>query len=374
MMSKLSGVFTALALTLVAGAHGAAKELPVVIAPTDKNIVYVGRWDIREPEKPRCGWTATGITVRFSGSSIEVMLQDEANGNPNPVKGLEGNYFSATIDYKKPVTLELQKGKTVYRVADGLGPGVHTLRIVKRTEGGVGVVKFLGLRLEEGMSVSRPLKGLGRRIEFIGDSITAGYGNEGKDQNEKWCPATEDGSRTYATLTAEALSADCSVIAVSGWGITRGYGGETTSVLSRVWDKTCINDDSDYKWSFKKWVPQLVVINLGTNDFAKGVPDKAEFIRAYKAFIDRIREAYKGVQVHLFLGPLFSDSGPDKQLTTMRGYVKEIVKSYGSRVDWSETPTQRAENGYGSDWHPSAKTHKEMASGLEKAIRHQMGW
>jgi lysophospholipase L1-like esterase len=373
MTSKLNGVFTAIALSLVAATQGAAKELPVVVLPTDKNILYEGKWDMRDPEKPRCGWTATGIVVRFKGSTVEVMLEDEASGTANPVKGLEGNYFAAAIDYKAPVTIELHKGQKVYRLADGLGPGVHTLRLAKRTEGGVGCVKFLGLRLEEGMSLYRPLKTLGRRIEFIGDSITAGYGNEGKDQNEKWCPATEDGSKTYATMTAEALSADCSVIAVSGWGITRGYGGETNCVVSSVWDLTLIKEPT-FKWEPKKWVPQLVVINLGTNDFAKGVPDKVVFIKAYKAFIDRIRSAYRGVQVHLFLGPLFSDSGADKQLTTMRGYLKEIVKSYGSRVDWSETPTQRPENGYGSDWHPSPKTHKEMALGLEKAIRHQMGW
>ena len=69
-----------------------------------------------------------------------------------------------------------------------------------------------------------PTQNSARKIEIIGDSITAGYGVDDVKENG-FSTATEDVTKTYAYKTAAALQADYSVVAYSGHGIVSGYTG-----------------------------------------------------------------------------------------------------------------------------------------------------
>ena len=68
--------------------------------------------------------------------------------------------------------------------------------------------------------------GLAHKIEFIGDSITAGYGVDDEVKEHGFSTATEDVTKTYAYKTAAALQADYSIVAYSGHGIISGYTGD----------------------------------------------------------------------------------------------------------------------------------------------------
>ncbi len=359
----------------VAAALTAFSWAEIHVQPSDPNIRYIGRWSKAAPDQPRCAWSATGIALRFEGTSLTLLLKDSASGTPNKVKGVNGNYFSVVVDRTKPSALELLPGQTEYAVAKDLKPGKHTVTIAKRTEAGTGPVTFLGVVLEDGAKLLAPPKAPRRRVEFIGDSITCGYGIEGANEKENYCSATEDATAAYGYLTAQLLGAEYSGISASGWGAYRAYGGEFDAVLGRVWDRTLI-DEASSTWDFKRWQPDAVVINLGTNDFAKGVPDEKLFVGAYTALVNRILAAYPKAHLFCTVGPMVSDSWPKdaKHLTTLRRYVKTVVDAHPDRLHFVGFPGPKAGEGYGSDWHPSAKTQRRMATQLAKEIRLVLGY
>ena len=56
-------------------------------------------------------------------------------------------------------------------------------------------------------------------IEFIGDSITCGYGIEAKAGGELFDTGTENFEKTYAYLSSKELNFDYSVVCYSGCGL-----------------------------------------------------------------------------------------------------------------------------------------------------------
>ncbi|OPZ90732.1 MAG: Endoglucanase E precursor [Firmicutes bacterium ADurb.Bin419] len=131
---------------------------------------------------------------------------------------------------------------------------------------------------------------------------------------------------------------------------------------------------SNIKWDFKNYVPQVVVVNLGTNDYSPSTPDNTKFITAYKDIITKVRSNYPDAHIFCAVGPMLWGSGLD----TYRNNVKEVINSFAStgdsKVYFIEFPQQDGSNGYGEDWHPSKKTHELMADQLTEAIKSKFGW
>ena len=93
------------------------------------------------------------------------------------------------------------------------------MEIIKLSESpmsAVGIEAFA-----EGSAEALPEKPL--KIEFIGDSITCGYGVDDEDENHQFTTATEDVTKAYAYKTAKALDAEYSMFSASGYGIVSGY-------------------------------------------------------------------------------------------------------------------------------------------------------
>lgn len=117
-----------------------------------------------------------------------------------------------------------------------------------------------------------------------------------------------------------------------------------------------------------------VVINLGTNDFSIGVPDKTTFTTAYTNFVKQIRSQYSGAHIYCALGPMLSGDN----LTNARDFITTVVNQFqsagDSKVHFIEFPMQDGTLGYGEDWHPSVATHAQMASQLVQKIKADLGW
>lgn len=115
-------------------------------------------------------------------------------------------------------------------------------------------------------------------VEFIGDSITCGAGNLWDSSSKtpsmsSMIPEYEDGTQAYAFLTAEALGADASILSCSGIGNDQCwlpfYIADYYPAQSYCRSKTVPYDFSNAR------VPDLVVINLGTNDEMRGSAESA---------------------------------------------------------------------------------------------------
>ena len=184
---------------------------------------------------------------------------------------------------------------------------VHTIVIRKRTEAFVGRAVFQGFVLDRGGMLASPAPRPERRIEAIGNSITCGYGVEGTSASCTFSPETEDASKSYAALAVSALGADYSLVAYSGKGVVRNYGDKNTTSedpMPVLIERTCCADVLP-KWDFGRWIPQAVLVNLGTNDYStEPHPDKAEFQAVYTGLVNRILEWYPGVKVFCLCGPM----------------------------------------------------------------------
>src|SRR6185437_9930940 len=166
--------------------------------------------------------------------------------------------------------------------------------------------------------------GASRWIEFVGDSITCGYGVLGPDQSSCFSNDTEAETRGWAALTAQAFGAAHSAIAYSGKGVIRNNGGDTTELMPVLFERTLV--DAADAWGFTSYTPDVVVIDLGTNDFAQGDPGQA-FVTGYEAFVAQIRGHYPDAWIVVAQSPMLSDGYPQGAMlrTKSAAYLNEIV-------------------------------------------------
>jgi len=137
-----------------------------------------------------------------------------------------------------------------------------------------------------------------------------------------------------------------------------------------LYDRTCCYDSTG-KWDFTRWVPQAVVINLGTNDFStQPHPDKAVFQDAYIRLIGRIQGLYAGAKVFCVCGPMIGEP--------CLGYIREAVtqlRNGGEAVYFIEVKSSIMTSAdWGCDWHPNVKGQRKIAGVITPVIRDAMGW
>jgi lysophospholipase L1-like esterase len=355
---KLLGV-----ILLLLGLQAApASPLPEEISPADPNLRLIGRFDRRDPAGPRCAWAGSSIVAKFRGTALNVSLKSSGS-----------DQFQVVIDGMPASVLTTSKDATLYRVASGLADQEHTVELFKRTEPLVGQVQVLGLQLEKGRRLLALPTRRDRRIEFVGDSITCGYGNEAANQNEHFSPGTENNYLAYGALAARDLGAEYAAIAWSGKWL---FGPNAIPLL---YDQA-LPGDAQSKWDFSSWVPQAVVVNLGTNDFGPRNPTEQEWQEAYRAFIQTLRKNYPQCHVFCAVGSMMSDSYPPgrKALSTIRQYTTGLVEAFrkagDKKIHYVEFDAQDPKNGLGGDWHPSLRTHRLMADRLVAAVRKELSW
>jgi lysophospholipase L1-like esterase len=306
--------------------------------------------------------------LRFEGNSVNVKLNENSSGQgPGG-----GNRYEIVVDGKPAMVIVPRPGEGTYRLASNLRAGEHTVQVFRRTEAFVGVTQFLGFQLNSGGRALEPNRPK-RRIEVIGDSISCGYGNEGKSRDEHFSAETENAYRTYGAIAARAVDAEYVCVAWSGKKLW------PDNTITSVYDQALPGDQAS-TGDFSRPPADAVLINLGTNDFGTENPDEKAWTGAYKALISRIRKLYPGAVIYCASGPMISDFWPPnhKALSTINRYLSSIVsdltKAGDTRVRLIEFGTQREANGIGSDWHPSTKTHELMAERWVKMLKEDLGW
>lgn len=272
-----------IAVILCAIVAGASNTLPVsgtVIAPTDSCIQYIGRVCFDNPLRPTFNLPGTQIRARFEGTSLRLMARPQSG------------YFMAQIDNAEPFKISFNTdADSIVTIATALPEGIHSVKLMYITEGLFRNPEFRGLVLDKGcrLAPSAPLPE--RRIEFIGNSITCGYGNEATDGNEPYSDATENHYYNFASLTARQLDAIHVTVARSGAGVYRNFAGPSTGsadCLPTFYESTLYHKE-ECKWDFNRYRPHVVCVNLGTNDLSTDGFDEQLFKEAYRRFILTVR-------------------------------------------------------------------------------------
>ena len=246
---------------------------------------------------------------------------------------------------------------------------------IERFESGYGASQLLGIT--EGTLVAPPASP-GRLIEFVGDSITAGYGNLGNEPHPDYgnpSPCTfsfdtESAYMSWGAVTARALLADASIVAASGWGVYRSRSGDMNEVLPKVYGNA-LGTSGAPLWDFRT-KPQVVVINLGTNDFSPGDPGSA-YTTALGNFVDTVRAKYPAAFIFCAVGTMYSTAQHAKALT----YAQSVAAARGGdggKVAVVDLGSQDALKGTGCDWHPSVAEDQRMADVLVPIVRQKLGW
>ena len=346
-MKKLTPLFTLLFLFRVA----LAQTNPSLFVPANNgNIQYIGRFDFANKKQPVFMYSGTAIKTSFTGTSVSIKLMDDSLRN----------WFTVILD-DSIFSFEANKKDGVYLLAKNLSNKKHQLEINRRTEWHGGNTTFGGFMIDKGKKLL-PAAKRKRTIEFIGDSYTCGYGNEGKSREEHFAYPTENNFLSYGAIAARALQADYVGICLSGIGMYQGYGGDTTFAMPYFYDAVINNKKS--VWKYAALQPEIVVIDLSGNDFSAQL-DSLKFTGAYLKFLIRVRNNYPNAMIVCAAGP----SGGGDSFNTQKNYIEAVVDAFKKDDKAVYYFAFSAFQMNGSDWHPNVAEHKNMADELTPFLK-----
>ena len=240
--------------------------------------------------------------LSHSGSGVEFICRGEY-ALINIIDDSEGRYFNnhkarfAIYKNGEIVVDEIvTENEKVYNISlDGYDTD-SVIKIIKLSEAqysamGIGEIAVYG-KSEIVPTEAKPLK-----IEFIGDSITCGYGTDEVSNTGYFSTFTENFTKTYAYLTAEKLNADYSAVCFSGFGVYSGYTSNGVrnahDVVPSHYEQSCfLYGGRETVWDFTEFQSDIIIINLGVNDAsycASSLSGRQEFTRRYTEFIKQVR-------------------------------------------------------------------------------------
>jgi hypothetical protein len=344
-------------LLLLLSAFTASAE--VLIPANDSNINYYGRFDMSTPSKAKFNWSGCIIEASFPGPSIGINMTD---GNCD---------YDIEIDGVVTTVIPTVSSTTKYSISTSLSTGSHTIRVMQRSENHWNAAVFGGFYLADGKALlptsAKPL----RKIEFIGDSYTAGYGNESTSRtcSSQQLRSYTNANKSFGALVTKAFHAQSVVLGYSGAGMVRNYGDskKKSDKPFPYYYGTTLGDVGG-TWNFSQWIPDLAVICLGTNDFSTTpYPDDTMYANAYHAFITRVLGNYPSASilcVTTHTGPMDNNL---KQIVTA-----ETTSFNHKKVYYAEFPQSLAMSG--CDYHPSLADDQAIAKALIASLIKNIGW
>lgn len=325
------------------------------------------------------GYSASFVEFTFKGTKAEAELLTDrldweeihrarvavfVDGEETPVLR-----FPLTKERERFVLYESTEAKEV------------TLRIMKYSEAAFGAVGIASLEVEG--EILPPPAAKNKKIEIIGDSITCGYGIEGVVDVDNFTTSQENPWNAYGCRVARTLDADFSLISWSGNGIISHWVPEDVNeprneeaLMPEMYVYEDYSADlrrnkarADFiKRDFKTYQPQLIIINLGTNDssYTRKIParDRA-FINGYVKFLREVREVNPDANILCTIGLMSIDTNSLVEEAVAR------VNAFGdNKVFFKEAFLQNGEvDGIGADWHPTESTQKKFAEYLVEYIK-----
>ena len=323
--------------------------------------------------------SAAEIGFRITGATkvkLELLADDTVL---DPGKEPYLPRFAIRLDGKKVVDARLTAKEETVTVFDGAEARDAEIRLIKLNES---TSNLMALRKIDTDGKISPLPEKPMKIEFIGDSITCGYGVEGKSEAETFTTATENAEKSYAYLTAEELNADAVMTCFSGHGLISGYTDNPgvrneADLVQPFYEKEGRNDfrlasgkrAEETERDFTAFQQDWIVLNLGTNDLSwcGTSPERGRlFAEQYTAFLKTVRKHNPKAEILCILGVMGTGLNPMVQ-QAVDHYSRETGDQAIHVLMLEEQNAAR--DGYGADYHPNEITQRLLAGKVTDAIR-----
>ncbi len=311
------------------------------------------------------------VEFEFTGKKADVVIKTDKADDPN-LMGFVGVFVNG--EYKGKLKLDKAEGSyTVFESDKAQKSVIRLMRFSENNFGKVGIKEITA----DGEINPTPYKDL--KMEFIGDSITCGYGVEAASENETFCTETENPAKAYAVMAAEDLNADFQLVSWSGNGLLTQWippeADEPDVSVPLMPEIYRLQDFGGYGFEgfsepqphdFLNFDPDVVVINLGTNDasYTRKKEDRVEaFGKAYARFLGFIRSKRKKAKIVCCLGVMNTDLCDEvqRQVRTLNETDKDVYFIKQEPIGNGEA--------YGADWHPGEAAQRRIAAQLADFVR-----
>lgn len=358
MRIHLSSLLVTLLITSSCFAQQAVKN-------NDSHIHYMGRVDV-QADKSMLSWPGTSLKINFNGTGVKAILKDEYGQN----------FYNIIIDGKVTQKINLDTAKHEYTLAANLSAGAHSLELFKLTEWDKGKSWFYGFGLDANTQLLAAPETKKRKIEFFGNSITCGYAVLDTTGKDRGTAEFEDNYQSYAAITSRHFDAEYHCTAKSGIGVLVSW---FPLIMPEMYNRLDATDPRS-RWDFKKFTPDVVVVNLFQNDswivtqpqnaqfqarFGSTAPTPQDIVKAYEAFIKTLRATYPKAQIICALGNMDAT----RKGSAWPGYVEQAVKNLNDKQIYTRMFPYKNTSG-----HPSVKEQQAMATDLIGFIEKTVKW
>lgn len=330
-------------------------------------------------------YSGSSVSFTFTGKRAEAVIVSDSPKWDEKLKGWIAVYVNDEAEPEKRICLNHEKEK--YLLYENKKEETVTIRIEKYSEAAFGCCGICSIHVDADY-LEKTTDNRTRKIEIIGDSITCGYGVEAKNELQSFDTTEENPEKSYSMRVIRDLEAKGHLVSWSGIGILSNWVPEDVNEPLDDWlmpmlyqytaadmSKRLFGEDTEKweKWDFSKFVPDIIVINIGTNDasYCRDVQErKNAFAQKYEAFVDYVAQKNPTSHIFCMLGTM------DQRLCSQVEKVVEIEKKNGleGRIHYLQLPMQEDKDGKGANFHPNAITHEKTQKIVSSEIRKIMNW
>lgn len=336
----LKGVSVAVGgIVLGASNLGEAAGIPAgrLIAMNDRCIRYQGRWQ-EQPNGDVHGYFESGLELGFTGTSVLLTLDG-----------------SCRLLYRVddgPVQRDLSASGTLV-LASGLSRGPHAVQVYSEYQQSFPKLKYF--EIDHGASVKPGIKK--PAMEFVGDSISVGYVGPG---------LVNSLGSSFSFKTPELLGFAHNTVAFGGIAAAAGSGSPDSSGMVSRYTKL-----SEYvpgetnvpEWDTSRYVPDHIVVNLGTNDPSTGA-QAPNFKPAYLNFLENLRSYYPAAIIFA-MSPLNTAHRTEiADTVSVRNAAGDANVVFVDTTGWINTATETTDG-----THPTIAAHDKVAVKLAACIQ-----
>lgn len=327
----------------------------ILYPASDPHICYEGRTVARSDGSVAMGYPGVTAVLRVAGNNLSLSVAT--------FKGRQ--YLDVSVDGGGYRQVELRPGLASYPIAL-TGDGPHAVTIVRCNESWQGTLEFKSFAVA-GKLLDPPVLPA-RKLMFVGDSVTCGEVAAYHPGTDFGDALNTDARISYGMLLAGMFHAQCELVSYGGRGILRDWQGIRKTNNAPQFYELALPDAPASLWNARRYVPDAIGVQLGTNDFSSGIPDEVEFVDAYVEFVRTLRRDAPGAFIFLMESPILDG----QKRAVLHSYLEEVVALLQDAH--VQLASVRHRPGVPGNGHPTGAEHQAMAEELEPVLRSAMGW